>query len=88
MMGRILFAWYQGSSLDSNSKMWRLYADVLNDISFFVDLLSPMFSKGYSIYFIYVCYGTKSIRTYYFNVKNETPIIFESFSKKLFIYLF
>jgi hypothetical protein len=52
MMGRILFAWYQGSSLDSNCKMWRLYADILNDFSFFVDLLSPMFSKGYSIYFI------------------------------------
>ena len=52
MTGKIFFAWYQGSSLDSNCKMWRLYADVLNDISFLVDLLSPMFSKEYSIYFI------------------------------------
>ena len=24
MIGRILFAWYQGTLLDSNSKMWRL----------------------------------------------------------------
>ena len=52
MSGKILFAWYQGSSLDSNCKMWRIYADILNDFSFFVDLVSPMFAKCYSIYFI------------------------------------
>ncbi|RMZ94594.1 hypothetical protein BpHYR1_036278 [Brachionus plicatilis] len=52
MAGRIIFAWYQGSSLDSNSKMWRLYADILNDFSFFVDLVTPYFAKSYSIYFI------------------------------------
>ena len=52
MIGRIVFAWYQGSSLDSNSKMWRLYADILNDFSFFVDLVTPYFAKSYSIYFI------------------------------------
>lgn len=52
MIGRILFAWYQGSSLDSNSKMWRLYADILNDFSFFVDLVTPYFAKSYSIYII------------------------------------
>ncbi|CAF0769041.1 unnamed protein product [Brachionus calyciflorus] len=52
MFGRILFAWYQGSSLDSNSKMWRLYADILNDFSFFVDLTTPYFARSYSIYFI------------------------------------
>jgi hypothetical protein len=52
MTGRILFAWYQGSSLDSNSKMWRLYADILNDFSFCVDLLTPLFARTYSMYFI------------------------------------
>jgi hypothetical protein len=52
MIGRILFAYYQGSSLDSNSKMWRLYADILNDFSFFVDLTTPFFPRAYSIYFV------------------------------------
>jgi hypothetical protein len=52
MIGRILFAWYQGTSLDSNSKMWRLYADILNDLSFFVDLSTSYFSKSFSIYFV------------------------------------
>jgi hypothetical protein len=50
MTGRIIFAWYQGSLLDSNSKMWRLYADILNDFSFLVDLLTPLFSKSYTIF--------------------------------------
>ena len=30
----------------------RLYADILNDFSFFVDLLTPLFANTYSIYFI------------------------------------
>ena len=52
MLGRIFFAWYQGSSLDSNSKMWRLYADILNVLSFFIDLTSPYFPRAFSIYFV------------------------------------
>ena len=52
MIGRIVFAWSQGSSLDSNSKMWRLYADILNDLSFLVDLTTPFFARAYSIYFV------------------------------------
>ena len=52
MTGRILFAWYQGSFLDSNSKMWRLYADILNDFSFLVDLITPLVDKAYTIYFL------------------------------------
>jgi hypothetical protein len=52
MIGRIVFAWHQGTLLDSNSKMWRFYADILNDLSFIVDLLTPVFFKAYSIYFI------------------------------------
>lgn len=52
MVGRILFAWQNGPYLDSNSKMWRLYADVLNDLSFFVDLLAPFFPSSLTIYII------------------------------------
>ncbi|XP_022878335.1 protein root UVB sensitive 3-like isoform X2 [Olea europaea var. sylvestris] len=33
MLGGILFAFYQGSNLDSNAKMWRLVADLMNDIA-------------------------------------------------------
>ncbi len=50
MIGKILFVWYQGSFLDSNSKMWRLFADILNDCSFFVDLMSPYCLPAYRIY--------------------------------------
>jgi hypothetical protein len=52
MIGRILFAWQKGPYLDSNSKMWRLYADIMNDLSFFVDLLAPFSPKSLTIYVI------------------------------------
>ncbi|KAE8692259.1 UPF0420 protein-like isoform X10 [Hibiscus syriacus] len=32
MLGGILFTLYQGSNLDSNAKMWRLVADLMNDL--------------------------------------------------------
>lgn len=41
MIGRITFSWYQGTDLDCNSKFWRMFADVTNDIAFAVDILSP-----------------------------------------------
>ncbi|EOY01699.1 Uncharacterized protein TCM_011535 isoform 2, partial [Theobroma cacao] len=34
MLGGILFTFYQGSNLDSNAKMWRLAADLMNDLAF------------------------------------------------------
>ncbi|KAI1727437.1 vitamin b6 photo-protection and homoeostasis domain-containing protein [Ditylenchus destructor] len=46
MVGRIIFAWAKGTRLDSECKKWRLVADVLNDIAFFVDLLAPHFSAA------------------------------------------
>jgi hypothetical protein len=52
MIGRILFAWQKGPYLDSNSKTWRLYADIMNDLSFFVDLLAPFSSDFFTIYVI------------------------------------
>ncbi|GMP93799.1 hypothetical protein CsSME_00043495 [Camellia sinensis var. sinensis] len=33
MLGGILFTFYQGSNLDSNAKMWRLIADLMNDLA-------------------------------------------------------
>lgn len=46
-VGRIIFAWWKGTSLDADCKKWRLCADVLNDIAMFLELLLPYF-MGYS----------------------------------------
>ncbi|KAL5970153.1 RUS family member 1 [Taenia solium] len=40
MVGRIVFAGWQGVNLDSQCKQWRMFADVLNDVAFFLELLS------------------------------------------------
>ncbi|KAF2013790.1 DUF647-domain-containing protein, partial [Aaosphaeria arxii CBS 175.79] len=48
-MGRIatiLFAHRLGTSLEPECKMWRLAADVFNDISIVLDCLSPAFPKN------------------------------------------
>ncbi|XP_077995732.1 RUS family member 1-like [Glandiceps talaboti] len=47
MVGRILFAWMQGTSLDSDCKRWRLFADILNDFALCVELSSPLFPSQY-----------------------------------------
>lgn len=43
MVGRIVFAWVQGSRLDANAKTWRWMADILNDMAMFLELISPNF---------------------------------------------
>lgn len=43
MLGRIVFAWLKGNKLDSEAKKWRLFADVLNDIAMFMEILAPNF---------------------------------------------
>lgn len=43
MLGRITFAWMRGSSLDCNSKRWRLFADIINDIAICIEILAPNF---------------------------------------------
>ncbi|GAQ84275.1 hypothetical protein KFL_001830030 [Klebsormidium nitens] len=47
MLGGILFTLYQGSSLDSNAKQWRLAADFINDLAMLLDLLSPLFPNAF-----------------------------------------
>ncbi|KAM7386971.1 hypothetical protein PAMA_009553 [Pampus argenteus] len=49
MMGRILFAWRKGSKLDSEAKKWRLFADVLNDIAMFMEILAPFFPAFFTL---------------------------------------
>ncbi|CAL1587668.1 unnamed protein product [Knipowitschia caucasica] len=43
MLGRILFAWKKGTKLDSEAKKWRLFADFLNDVALFMEILAPFF---------------------------------------------
>ncbi|XP_040011996.1 RUS1 family protein C16orf58 homolog [Xiphias gladius] len=49
MLGRILFAWRKGSKLDSEAKKWRLFADVLNDIAMFMEILAPYFPACFTL---------------------------------------
>ncbi|XP_035212181.1 RUS family member 1-like isoform X2 [Stegodyphus dumicola] len=49
MIGRICFAWLQGTKLDSDCKKWRLFADVLNDIAMFLDLVSAYFQNHFTL---------------------------------------
>lgn len=57
MLGGILFTFYQGSDLDSNAKMWRLVADLMNDLGMLMDLLSPLFPTAF---IFVVCLGSLS----------------------------
>ncbi|KAM7484432.1 hypothetical protein LguiA_000441 [Lonicera macranthoides] len=57
MLGGILFTFYQGSNLDSNAKMWRLVADLMNDLGMLMDLVSPLFP---SAFVFIVCLGSLS----------------------------
>ncbi|XP_029013995.1 RUS1 family protein C16orf58 homolog [Betta splendens] len=49
MLGRILFAWQKGNKLDSEAKKWRLFADVLNDIAMFMEILAPYFPTCFTL---------------------------------------
>uniref|UniRef100_A0A9L0SIE8 RUS family member 1 n=1 Tax=Equus caballus TaxID=9796 RepID=A0A9L0SIE8_HORSE len=43
MLGRIIFAWWKGSKLDCNAKHWRLFADILNDVAMFLEIMAPVY---------------------------------------------
>ncbi|KAL2100960.1 hypothetical protein ACEWY4_002721 [Coilia grayii] len=49
MVGRILFAWLKGSKLDSEAKKWRLFADILNDIAMFIEILAPYYPPMFTL---------------------------------------
>lgn len=57
MLGGILFTFSQGANLDSDAKMWRLVADLMNDLGMLMDLLSPLFP---SAFVVIVCLGSIS----------------------------
>lgn len=49
MISSISFAYIQGSKFDSDSKKWRLFADVINDLSYLFDLLSSYVAFGFTL---------------------------------------
>ncbi|XP_053473767.1 RUS1 family protein C16orf58 homolog [Ictalurus furcatus] len=49
MLGRILFAWFKGSKLDSEAKKWRLFADVLNDAAMLMEITAPHFPPFFTL---------------------------------------
>eukprot|EP01018_Ginkgo_biloba_P006222 Gb_26344 [translate_table: standard] len=55
MLGGILFTLYQGSNLDSKAKMWRLIADLMNDLGMLMDLISPLYP---TTFVIILCLGS------------------------------
>ncbi|XP_046840599.1 RUS family member 1-like isoform X2 [Xenia sp. Carnegie-2017] len=50
MVGKIIFTWMKGTELDCHAKKWRLVADVINDLTYFIELLAPRF-KDYFLVF-------------------------------------
>ncbi|KAL5123387.1 Protein root UVB sensitive 3 [Glycine soja] len=53
----VIGATFQGSNLDSYAKMWRLVADLMNDLGMLMDLISPLFP---SAFVFVVCLGSIS----------------------------
>lgn len=45
MVGKILFAAWQGANLDGDCKRWRLFADLFNDCALLLELISPLFPR-------------------------------------------
>jgi len=46
MMGGLLFSYFASKDFDSRVKEWRLFADVVNDIGLFLDMIAPRFAVG------------------------------------------
>ncbi|CAK9822000.1 RUS family member 1 [Anthophora retusa] len=60
MIGRIVFAWWNGTDLDGQCKKWRLFADILNNVAMGLELLLPYFSF-YSLGILCISTAMKSI---------------------------
>ncbi|XP_044928500.1 RUS family member 1 isoform X3 [Mustela putorius furo] len=49
MLGRIIFAWWKGTKLDCNAKQWRLFADILNDVAMFLEIMAPIYPMFFTM---------------------------------------
>ncbi|XP_039186382.1 RUS family member 1 isoform X4 [Crotalus tigris] len=56
MLGRIAFAWSKGSKLDCDAKQWRLFADVLNDVAIFMEIMAPAFPACFTLIVCTSCF--------------------------------
>ncbi|XP_022201036.1 RUS family member 1 [Nilaparvata lugens] len=61
MVGRILFAWWKGTSLDCDCKKWRLFADVLNDLALSVEMFLLPLAPSYSLQILCLSSTLKAI---------------------------
>ncbi|KAK3283766.1 hypothetical protein CYMTET_8552, partial [Cymbomonas tetramitiformis] len=43
MVGGVTFSLYQGNNLDSCAKQWRFFADCMNNVGLFLELMAPYF---------------------------------------------
>ena len=48
MFGSIGFAYLKGSKFDCDHKKWRLFADVINDVGYMMDIMSPHVYFGFA----------------------------------------
>lgn len=48
MFGSIGFAYLKGSKFDCDHKKWRLFADVINDVGYMLDIMSPHMYFGFA----------------------------------------
>ncbi|KAK9800835.1 hypothetical protein WJX73_006543 [Symbiochloris irregularis] len=49
MLGGTIFAFFQGSDLDSHAKQWRLFADCFNNVGYALELASPHFPQAFLV---------------------------------------
>lgn len=47
MLGGLLFTWWGAQSFDCDVKVWRLFADVINDVGLTLEMLSPLCGKAF-----------------------------------------
>ncbi|CAK9165969.1 unnamed protein product [Ilex paraguariensis] len=60
MLGGVLFTFYQGSNLDSNAKMWRLVADLMNDLDLAITEVRVILPYGKPHFFLWWNSGFES----------------------------
>ncbi len=55
MVSGVVFASIQGQGFDAYPKQWRLFADFMNNVGLFIDLIAPRF--GGNIFLALLCLG-------------------------------
>jgi hypothetical protein len=61
MLGGLIFASWRGTGFDKDVKIWRLFADGINDVGLTLDLLAPLFGPEYFIYVVSLACVFKSM---------------------------